>query len=219
MIKQPLFLIFVNTKLSSKLIEQIKKGVLHAYIYTSPSFGLQLKKIFSTNMNPKSKIKIIITGLPFNYEYFNIFFTSNSLWDNIPNNYSRVFALYNPRAVGLNINLGKIIENKLPFGLISLTPNINFHIIIRDNPAIVDEQLSRGFLFYITSKYARKSLSKFKKSHILSIRKRLNMKNNEHIERLPITPFYLYFYHFMQSLDYSEPNQFIISNPKSWFPK
>lgn len=215
MTNKPLFLIFVNTTLSYKLINQIIKGFIDAYIYTTPELALQLKKVFITKMSNNSRLKIIPTTLPFSYDYFNVTLTSRSFWDNIPINYSTVFVLYNPRSLALTINFANILKNKLPFGLIPMVKDFNFDVNIRDNPAIIDEQMGQGFLFYINSKYARNTIKRFKKSNILNIRKRFNMKNNEHIERLNLTPFYLYFYHFMQSLDYNTESHFTISRQQS----
>lgn len=210
---KPLFLIFVNTNISTKLIQQILNGTIHAYIYCPPNIGLLMRQAFAKNSS-NSFFKIIPLRTMFSYDFFNILFTSKSFWDNIPNNYGKIFVLYNPRNLALTINYSNIIKKKIPFGMLPMK-ELNFTKAIKENPSLIDEELSQGFLFYIKAKYAKKVLEKFKKSHILSVRKQLKLNNNEHIERLSITPFYLYFYHFMQTTGYELPVPFTISNPNN----
>lgn len=212
---KPLFIIFVNTNLSIKLVNQIMNGNIHAYIYAPPNIGLKLKRIFSKKTDPKSFFKIIDYPMPFNIPVFNILFTSKSFWDNIPTNYSKVFVLYNPLSLGLTINFSNILKKNIPFGMIPMTPDFNFDEKINENPSLIDEVLVKGFLFYINSNYAKNAIKRISKKIILNIRKEFKMKNNEHIERLSITPFYLYFYYYKFSLGYIENNNQLLTISKS----
>lgn len=202
----PLFIIFVDTTISIKLINLIEQGIIHAIIYTHPAIALILKKIFGKII--KGKFQIQECNLPFTFNTFNILLTSRTFWDNIDNNYPNLYILYNPKALGMQINLK---TKKNPFFIIPLEKtNINIPLektninkLIWENPSLSDETIAKGFIVFIKNKFAKNTIEKFTKTHILNIRKKLKMKNNEHIERQVFTPFYIYFYHNMLELGYN----------------
>ena len=197
--KVPLFIIFVNSNLSTKLVNLILQGKIHALIYSPYPISLKLKKVFLKS-SPQSFFKIIDLNIPYNYITFNLLLTSKSFWDNIPSNYLNLFVLYNPRALALSF----LLKNKYskPFFIIPFKKNTNINKLIMKNPSLVDEQLAQGFLFYINNKFAKKTIKNFSKKQLLNIRKEYKMQNNEHVERNYITPFYLYFTHNLLNLGY-----------------
>lgn len=195
MTNPPLFIIFIDSVISSKLVKLIEDGKIHCIIFTYPS--LKLKKIFSKFT--KGQFQIKECDLPFNFHTFNILLTSKSFWDNIDNKHSHLYILYNPKALGMEINLQS--KNK-PFFIHSFE-HTDINKFIRENPSISDEAISKGFIAFINIKFAKQTIKNFTKTHILNIRKELKMQNTEHIERQVFTPFYLYFYHNMIRLGYN----------------
>ena len=197
----PFFVIFVNSNLSTKLVNQIIEGSIHSYIYAPTPICQRLKKIF-VKSKPNSFYRIIECNMAYHFTTFNFLLSSKSFWDNIPIKYERIFVLFNPRCLALTINFKSIIQSKIPFSLIPMKP-CDIKKLMQENPSLIDEQIMLGFLFYIKNKFARQTIQRFTKNHILSVRKEHKMQNNEHIERLNITPFYLYFYHRMLNLGYN----------------
>ena len=195
MTNTPLFVIFVNTSLSIKLVELLTIGKINAIIYCPNALMLNIKKIFSKKMD--GKFQIYPLNLPYNFNTFNIFLTSKPFWDNINQEYENIYILHNPRNLSLNITLNTIKQ----FYILPFIPNTNINKLIWENPSISDEIISQGFIFYIKRKFAIKTLKYFSKNNILTLRRKLNMSNTEHIERQPITPFYMYFHHYMLSID------------------
>ncbi len=191
---KPLFIIFVTSTISTKLVSLIKNGIINIIIYAHSSLLLQIKKIFSNKM--KGEFKIYPLDLPFNFTTFNIFLTSKSFWDNIDQKHENIYILNNPKNLPLTIN---ILNHDKLFYILSFT-NDNLHKLIWENPVISDEILAQGFILFIKNKFAKKTLKYFSKNNILTIRKKLNMLNTEHIERQVLIPFYIYFYHYMLSI-------------------
>ena len=70
----PLFVLFINSTLSIKLVKLIEIGKINAIIYCPNVLLLNIKKIFSKQM--KGKFKILPLNLPYNSDTFNIFLTS-----------------------------------------------------------------------------------------------------------------------------------------------
>lgn len=195
----PLFILFINTTLSPRIVELIKIGKLDGYIYAHSHLILQLKKTFSKCSI--GSFKIIECNIPYNNISFNFMLTSNTFWDTIPNYYQDIYVLYNPRLLHLNIELRK--KQEKPFYLIILDKNpINIQGLIFKNPIIIDELISKGFLFYIKHKFVKNTIKSFTKKNILTIRKELKIKNNEEIKRQHFISFYMYFFHRMIDLGY-----------------
>ena len=201
--EKPLFVIFLTNNMSVKLIEQIKKGLIDAYIFTPPILGLKIKKEFQSQTSPNSFYKIIPQVLPLNISSFHILFTSRNFWDQLPINRKRIFVLFNPKNLSFTINFKNIILQKKPFQLIPLQTKLIISHEIENQPFKIDEMLTEGIFFYVERKLINKVLGRASKKFILSFRKEHKMLNNEHIERLPIIPFYLYFYHYMQFLGWN----------------
>ena len=111
-----------------------------------------------------------------------------------------IYVLFNPKNLTKNITIISN-NNPKPFYIDSFAPNIKIHEIISKNPSISDEILSQGFILFLKKRFAQKTLKYFSKNNILTLRRKLNMSNTEHIERQPITPFYMYFHHYMLSID------------------
>lgn len=199
MIPTPLFIIFLNSNISIKLINLIKIGKIHAIIYCSEQLTLKVKKVFSTIT--KSFYQIHNLNLPFTYISFNFILTSKSFWDSIPLKYSNIFVLYNPKGLALSFNLKYKYET--PFFLIPMDININLKELIRTNTSLLDEVLQQGFFFYINNKFGKNTIKYFTKKQILNNRKINKMLNNEFIERSPFTSFYLYFIHYSLELGYN----------------
>ena len=196
---QPLFIIFIDTNISINLINLILHGKIHGYIYTNKQIILQLKKNFFSKKT-KSNFKFFEYNMPFNLDIFSIILTSNSFWDNIPSDYTNLYVLYNPQGLHLNIKLKKTYEK--PFFFIPMI-KYNFSKMLIEDPYFIDEQISKGFIFYINNKFAKKTIQRFTKKNILDIRNKCNMQHNEHIIRQHITPFYHYFIHNMINLGYN----------------
>ena len=198
----PFFILFIDTNVSVKLIQLIKMGKIHAYIYTNNIIAMRLKKIFSEKVSKNAYFRIIVYQIPFNPITFNFLLTSKSFWDNIPIKYSNIFLMHNPKVMNLHIALKDKYDK--PFFIIPIVKGkVDIEKLIKENPSVVDENLTFGFLLYVNNKFARQTIRQCTKKKILEIRKQFNMQNNEHIERQFITPFYLYFYHQMLDLGYN----------------
>lgn len=200
MTTKPLFIIFVNSVLSTKLVQLIEIGKINAIIYCPNVLSLKIKKIMS--IKSEGKFKIINLNLPFNSITFNLLLTSKNFWDTIDNNNLNIYVIHNPKALNLSFQINK--NQKKPFFILPLKPHKEGNKLIWKNPSIFDELLTTGFMFYIKPKFAKKTINHFTKKNILNVRKKLKMNNNEYIERLPFTPFYMYFYHNMLELGYND---------------
>lgn len=187
-----LFIIFVTTNLSKKLVDLILQGKIHAHIYSLTPISLKIKKMFSKHSN--GNFRIYDLNMPYNFITFNFLLLSKSFWDNIPKEYQNIFILFNPKGLTLSIEFNpKTIEQ---FHFFNLTDQ-NLNLLIKENPSLVDEEINNGFFFYINHYFAKKTLKTITKTNILNIRKKFKMNNTEHIERQNMVPFYHYFYHNM----------------------
>lgn len=195
----PLFILFIDSVLSTKIVSLIENGKINAIIYCSYRLLLKIKKIFSKKTI--GKFQIFVLNLPFNITTFNLLFTSKNFWDNINSNNSNLYIVHNPKVLSLQINIKNSIK---PFYISPLIPHKNSKQLIWENPSIFDEIISQGFLLYIKPKFAKKTIKYLSKNNILTIRKKFKMQNNEYIERLPFIPFYMYFYHNMIDLGYND---------------
>lgn len=200
MTTKPLFVLFINSSLSTKLVALIETGKINAIIYCPNVLILKIKKIFTKKT--LGNFKIFELNLPFNSITFNLLFTSRNFWDNIDNTNLNIYVVYNPLALSLTFQI--LAKQPKPFFIYPLKQPTITKKLIHENPSIFDELLPTGFLFYIKPKFAKKTIKNFSKKNILTIRENLNMKNNEYIKRLTFVPFYMFFYHNMLELGYND---------------
>ena len=198
--QKPLFILFVNSILSTKLVNLIEIGKINAIIYCPKTILLKIKKIFTKHT--KGNFKILELDLPYTSITFDLLFTSKTFWDTIDNVNTNIYIIYNPRGLSLTFQMNN--KQPKPFFIlpfISHPETKDSKILIKTNPVIFDELLTQGFLFYIKPIFAKRCIKYFSKAKILKIRERLQMDNNEHVERLVFTKFYMYFYHYMLELE------------------
>lgn len=198
---KPLFVLFVNSSLSTKLVQLIEQGIIHARIYSPNILSIQIKKIFTKHT--KGNFQIFDCNLPYNFDTFNFILTSNTFWDTLPTDYSHIYILYNPKAFSLQINFKEL--QQLPFNIIPCQQKLpNVHNLLKTNPTIFDEIIKQsGFLLYINYNFAKRTLKYYTKTKILQIREKFEMSNNEAIKRQTFLPFYMYFYHHMIDSGYN----------------
>ena len=86
---RPLFILFINSVISLKIIELVEVGRINAIIYCPNTLSLKIKKLFSKKMVGNFRINEL--NLPFTPIMFDLLLTSKTFWDNIDNENTNIY--------------------------------------------------------------------------------------------------------------------------------